>query len=111
MMRSESDITASIRAALDRLGIWHFKHHSGGYFGIKGVPDIIGSLPGSGRLFLIEVKKEGWKPPKATNAKAYAHYQDQLRFIVRAKAFGYALAGFATSVDEALDIIGIKEIV
>ena len=111
MMRSESDITASIRAALDRHGIWAWKHHSGGYFGIKGVPDLIGSLPGTGRAFYIEVKKEGWTPPKATNAKAYEHYQDQLKFIVRAKVRGYALAGFATSVEEALEIIGIKEVI
>ena len=75
------------------------------------MPDIVGSLPGTGRSFYIEVKKEGWTPPKASNKKAYAHYQDQLRFIVRAKALGYALAGFATSVEEALEIIGIKEVI
>ena len=108
--RSESDITASIRAALDRLGIWHFKHHSGGYFGIKGVPDIIGSLPGTGRAFYIEVKKEGWKPPNL-ETRAYEHHADQLRFIVKAKTLGYALAGFATSVEEALEIIGRKDII
>ena len=109
--RSESEVTASIRAALDRHGIWHWKHHSGGYFGLKGVPDIIGSMPGTGRAIYIEVKREGWTPPKPTAIKAYAHYQDQLRFIVRAKMLGYALAGFATSVEEALKIIGIEDII
>ena len=113
-MRPERDIQKAISETLTRLGIWHFIHHGGckhcGMYGVKGVSDIIGALPGSGRMFVIEVKKEGWKAPKE-GTKAYQHHQHQVKFIVRAKTLGYALGGFATSIDEALEIIGIGEVI
>ena len=112
--RPEREVQSAISEALDRLHIWHFIHHGGcrhcGMFGVKGISDIIGALPGSGRAFYIEVKKEGWKPPNK-GTRAYDHYEHQQKFIVRAKAFGYALAGFATSIEEALEIIEVNEIV
>ena len=61
-------------------------------YGFKGCPDIMGQHV-SGRLIAIEVKgKDTKKRP------------EQIEFIEKAQRFG-ALAGFATSVDEALAIV------
>lgn len=57
---SETQLTKTIRDVLDILKIPHFKHF-GGPLSPKGVPDLIGVLPPSGRMLLIEVKKPGGK--------------------------------------------------
>ena len=80
--------------------VWVSRMNSGGArvkgrflrFGFKGCPDIMGQHV-SGRLIAIEVKgKDTKKRP------------EQIEFIEKAQRFG-ALAGFATSVDEALTIV------
>jgi hypothetical protein len=50
-----------IKKYLDARGCWHFSPFMKGY-GKTGVPDIIGCLPISGRLFAIEVKRPGKQP-------------------------------------------------
>lgn len=62
----ETHITHAIRGVLDIMKVPHFKHWAG-QFSAKGVPDIIGTLPGSGQALWIEVKKPGGvvKPDQA----------------------------------------------
>jgi hypothetical protein len=55
---SEREITHSIRSLLNQFGIWHFKHF-GGLYAPKGIPDIIGIIPGTGKFIGIEVKVAG----------------------------------------------------
>jgi len=52
----EADITKQIRGYLNIKKIPHFKHW-GGPMSQKGIPDILGTLPG-GRAFYIEIKTE-----------------------------------------------------
>lgn len=56
---SEAAITKQIRDYLDVKKIFHVKHWSGP-MSHKGIPDIIGVLPG-GKALLIEIKREGGK--------------------------------------------------
>ena len=60
MGRVETEITHQIREILALLKIPHFKHYAGP-LSPKGIPDLIGVLPPSGRMLLIEVKKPGGK--------------------------------------------------
>lgn len=55
MAGGENVITAQIREILRIMRVPHFKHF-GGPLSPKGVPDIIGCLPPSGTMLLIEVK-------------------------------------------------------
>ena len=61
--------------------------------GPKGMPDICGFLAGTGRAFFIEVKRPGGKPDPR-QATRLAHF-----------ARGGAIAGYATSAEEALALL------
>lgn len=56
----EADVLAQIRAMLRQLRIPHWKNW-GGPMGERGVPDLIGTIPG-GRMLLIEVKGPEGRP-------------------------------------------------
>ncbi len=94
---SEGDVTRSIRKYLRMRGIPHFKHWSGP-MSEKGISDIIGTIPGSGKGLYIEVKVPGWTPP-GPGTRAYHHYLDQKNFLDEMnRANGVAF--FACSVEE-----------
>src|SRR3990167_3201035 len=57
---TETQITKSIRDLLSVLRIPHWKTW-GGFIGQRGIPEIIGVIPGSGRFLAIEVKRPGGK--------------------------------------------------
>lgn len=61
--------------------------------GVHGQADVWGHRPSDGKAFYIEVKNPGEKPRN-----------DQLDFINAMKRTG-AIAGWCTSVDEALNIV------
>ena len=109
MKQSEAQVTKAITDTLKQLGIWHFKVHiAKNYMGRRGVSDIIGSY--RGRFFAIEVKRSDWKPPKRTDKKRWAHYYHQVKFMNEVKIYGKGLAGFATSVNDVISILGVREV-
>lgn len=55
MKNLETYITQAIRDVLHIMKVPHFKHWAG-KFSPKGIPDIIGTIPGTGRALYIEVK-------------------------------------------------------
>jgi hypothetical protein len=57
----ESEIKRSVRKYLALRGIFNWNQWQG-QFSVKGVPDIVGIIPGSGKLLGIEVKCPGKKP-------------------------------------------------
>lgn len=89
----ETIITRQIREMLRILKIPHFKHW-GGPFSEPGVPDLIGTLPGSGRGLFIEVKVPGNTPKPDQRAfletyraaGALAFWADDPKAVVRALA-------------------------
>ena len=95
----EAVIQKQILAALPLLGVHAWRTQSGTRGGGRmhlaptGTPDICGYRLSDARAVFIEVKRQGGKIRP-----------EQLAFIERAKAAG-ALAGFATSVSEAMAII------
>lgn len=79
---TEAQITQSIRYYLRARNIFHWKVHQG--LGcLKGVPDILGVLPG-GRSLMIEIKREGGKmsPDQALFLEA-AHNLGACAFVAR----------------------------
>ena len=72
----------------------------------KGVSDIIGILP-DGRFLAIEVKKEGWQPPKP-GTKAYEHFMEQKKFIDTIRRNG-GVGFFANCVDHVIDNLGFRD--
>ena len=93
----ESEIRADIQKYLDMKGIFNWRSWQG-QFSVRGVPDIIGLLPGSGRGLGIEVKLPGWKPP-VEGTKQFKHYSEQKAFLDNIKKSG-GVAFFACSIDE-----------
>jgi hypothetical protein len=85
----EADITRAIKDYLNLKGIFHFKHW-GGPIGEKGIPDIIGVLPG-GRALYIEIK----------SAKGRCSHE-QVIFLMNAEKSG-ALAFVAHSLDNVIE--------
>lgn len=85
---SEAAITHHIRHYLRMKGIFHFKHWSG-LGSQKGVPDIIGVLPG-GRALFIEVK-----------TKSGTVRKEQAEFIAGLERAG-ALVFVARSIDDVM---------
>lgn len=81
----ETVLTKEVRNVLHLLKIPNFKHF-GGPMSERGVSDIIGTIPGSGRALFLELKAPS-KMPRP----------DQIAFIVHMKAAG-ALAFWADSV-------------
>lgn len=62
------------------------------------------------RFVGIEVKREGWTPPKPSTSKSgmekYEHYLEQKAFLDRLRNAG-GIAGFVTSLNEAMALLGI----
>jgi hypothetical protein len=83
----ESEIKNSIRKYLALRGIFCFNQWQG-QFSVPGVPDLIGLIPGSGRMLAIEVKRPGHNPTDKQQA-----FLDQIN-----KHGGVAFV--ATSVEE-----------
>ena len=84
----ERDVKAQIRGLLRFLGIQHFNHVASA-LSPRGVPDILGTIPG-GRSLLVEVKRPG------LSASPY-----QEAFLAEHRKAG-ALAFVAHSRDEVL---------
>jgi hypothetical protein len=83
----ESEIKASIKKYLALRGIFAWNQWQG-QFSVKGVPDLVGVIPGSGKLLGIEVKVPGGKPRP-----------EQEEFIKRINESG-GVAFVASSVEE-----------
>ncbi len=83
----ESEIKASIKKYLSLRGIFTWNQWQG-QFSVKGVPDLVGIIPGSGKLLGIEVKVPGGKPRP-----------EQEEFIKRINESG-GVAFVASSVEE-----------
>lgn len=91
----ESEIRKSIQRYLDLRGIFNWRQWQG-QFSVKGVPDIVGILPGSGKILGIEVKRPGGKPSDA-----------QIAFIEHINRSG-GVAFFATSVEDVALKLEVK---
>lgn len=91
---SEREITKSIKSLLSQFGVWHFKHF-GGLYAPKGIPDIIGILPG-GKFFGLEVKVIGGRVSV-----------DQERVMQNIRESG-GIAGVVHSVDEVVELLNLK---
>ena len=92
----ESEIRTSIQLWLNMKGIFNWREWQG-QFSVRGVPDIIGILPG-GKTLGIEVKLPRWKPPKE-GSKQYKHYFEQKQFIENIRKSN-GVAFFATSIED-----------
>ena len=98
---NETEIQKSISRYLNLKGIFNWPTHAGQIIPAHtGVSDIVGSLPGNGRIIAIEVKLPGWKPPKE-ETKAYKHYLRQRNFLENIRKSN-GIAFFATSVEEVI---------
>lgn len=94
---SEASLSKKIVAALNALPACHAeKRWTGGVFGRSGQPDVTGCI--GGRHFEIEVKLPGERPTKIQNVW------------LGTWAEAGALTGVATSVDEALAIVGANSV-
>lgn len=97
----EKGIEIRIRVALAARGVMVMKHHVDNR-GLKrtglglGVADLICIVPPMGRFVAIEVKRPGYTPSDVR--------PDQTRWLGIVQRFG-AVAGIATTVEEALAII------
>jgi hypothetical protein len=90
----ESEITASIRAFLKTMKIFHWKNF-GGPMGTPGVPDILGIY--GGRFMGIEVK--------TFNGKLS---DEQRAFIDRINAEG-GIGFVARSIDDVIEHLGLQD--
>ena len=103
MMNRETVLQNQIIVALCEHGCFAVNHTVGDFYtkfgerisvGVPGESDIWGHRA-DGKAFYIEVKMPGEKPR-----------QNQLDFIEAMKSTG-AIAGWATSIEEALNILGV----
>ena len=103
-MNAETALQNKIIVALNEYGCYAVNHTVGDFYtkyggrvsvGVPGESDIWGHRP-DGRAFYIEVKLPGETPRK-----------NQMDFIEAMKSSG-AIAGWCTSVDEALRIVEVK---
>lgn len=92
----EADVLAQIRELLRRLKVPHWKNW-GGPMGERGVPDLIGVIPG-GQLLLIEVKGPGGQvsPEQAAFIERYGAAgalafvaRDPMEVLARLAGIGY----------------------
>lgn len=97
----EKDIRKSIQQYLDMKGIFNFRQWQG-QFSVRGIPDIIGIIPISGRILGIEVKLPGWK--LNPNSK---HESEQVEFLENIIKSG-GIAFFATSIEDVESQLMIK---
>lgn len=100
-MNKETILMRKIMTALSENGCFVLRTNAGTYFdsqgrrvsvGFAGLSDLIGCTP-SGTFFAIEIKMPGEKPRK-----------DQFDFLEAMRNTG-AIAGWATSIPEALEIV------
>ena len=98
----ERDIRNSIQQYLDMRGIFNFRQWQG-QFSVRGVPDIIGIIPVSGKILGIEVKLPGWKF-KPNNK----HESEQQDFLENIRKSG-GIAFFATSIEDVESQLMIKK--
>ena len=70
-------------------------------FGQPGQPDITGQMK-DGRRLDVEVKREGWRPPRS--GRELAKWELQRSWLLRTLEHG-GVAGVARSVDEAIQIV------
>lgn len=100
-MNAETSLQNKIIVALCERGCYAVNHTVGKFYteygaevkiGVPGESDVWGHRP-DGRAFYVEVKLPGEKPRK-----------NQLDFIEAMKRTG-AIAGWATSIPEALEIV------
>jgi len=87
---SETRLVKQILKVLREQGGWWIKTH-GGLFQSSGLPDLLGCY--RGRFIGIEIKVLGKKPTKIQ--------ENIIQKIIKAGG----IAGVATSVDEALDVV------
>lgn len=100
-MNKETTLMREIMVALSEKGCFVLRSNAGVYFdsqgkrvtiGFPGLSDLIGCTP-DGRFFALEIKLPGQKPR-----------ENQLQFIEAMKKLS-AIAGWATSIPEALKIV------
>lgn len=100
-MNRETALMRRIMVALSEHGCFVLRSNAGVYFdnqgnrvtiGFPGLSDLIGCTP-TGVFFALEIKVPGEKPRP-----------NQLQFLEAMRGYG-AIAGWATSVEEALDIV------
>lgn len=89
----EKDIVAKIKKALMKKGAWVIKTH--GSLHVSGLPDIIACY--EGRFIGIEVKR-----PETRNTVT-----ERQQAVLDQIAAAGGIAGVATSVDEALTLVGL----
>ena len=103
-MNRETALQNKIIVALSECGCFAVNHTVGDFYtrhggrvsvGVPGESDIWGHRP-DGKAFYIEVKMPGESPR-----------ENQLDFIEAMKKSG-AIAGWCTSVEEALKIVGVR---
>ena len=107
MKKEETSLQNKIIVALCERGCFAVNHTVGKFYteygaevkiGTPGESDVWGHRPGDGRAFYVEVKLPGEKPR-----------ENQLDFIEAMKRTG-AIAGWATSIPEALEIVFGRDI-
>lgn len=118
---TETDIQSSIMIALSQHGCKVFRRNTGLFYakrgndytpvniGVKGQSDLQGHTP-QGGCFYIECKtptEYAALMSRIERGKTTKHDNEQINFIKQMQKSG-ALAGFASSVEQALDICGIK---
>ena len=91
-LRPESEITRAILSYLRAAGVIAWKNWSGPMTPVRGLPDILGVLPG-GRALCIEVKRPGGRLS-----------EHQERFLAAARRQG-ALAFVARSLTDAIEAL------
>jgi len=104
--KEETDLQTNIRLALSKAGCTIFRANVGLFYtkdgrlvrtGLpKGFSDTFGTIDGTGQSFYIEIKTPVGKASK-----------EQKQFIAQMQLIG-AKAGFARTVEDALNIVGRK---
>lgn len=102
-MNRETVLMRKIMVALSRAGCFVLRTNAGVYYdtqgnrvtiGFPGLSDLVGCTP-KGRFFALEIKTPGEKPR-----------QNQLDYLEAMRGYG-AIAGWCTSVEEALKIVEV----
>lgn len=100
-MNKETVLMRQIMAALSEKGCFVLRSNAGVYYdnkgnrvtiGFPGLSDLIGCTP-TGQFFALEIKTPGQKPR-----------ENQLQYLAAMRGYG-AIAGWCTSVEEALNIV------
>lgn len=113
-LRKEVEIMRAILGYLAARRIYAWRNNTGGalrlnsegkasmvMFGLKGLPDILGAMPPTGRMIAVEVKRPGERPSPIQAMR------------IRALTDVGVLAFVATSIEDvarALDAAGVKRL-